>query len=39
VAVEVTLVLRFERESDIPDRDDLEELLDCIVIEMEEEEV
>ena len=39
MATELTLVLRFERESDLPNREDLENDLDCVVQEWEEEEV
>lgn len=41
MAVEVTLVLRYEREEDIPviSWDDVEEILECILISAEHEEV
>lgn len=39
MAVELTLVLRFENPSDIPSREDLEYDMDCDVIEYDEEDV
>lgn len=39
MAIEVTVVLRFEDPAAVPDRDDLEYEYDCIVIDYEEEEV
>lgn len=39
MAWELTVVMRFERQSEMPDKHDLEHDLDCVVIEYEEEEV
>lgn len=39
MAIELELLLRFERPEDVPTKDDLENDLDCIELSRNEEEV
>lgn len=39
MAIELTLVLRFDSARDIPTTEDVEDALDCVEVDREEEEV